>query len=37
MCFISDEIDGRENVEEVENVDSEHQNVNSECETRWEL
>jgi hypothetical protein len=37
MCFISDEMDQREVVKEVENVGSEHQSVNSECQTRWEL
>jgi hypothetical protein len=35
MCFISDEMDGREDVEEIVNVGSELHTVNSECEMRW--
>jgi hypothetical protein len=37
-CCISDEIDGREDEEEVGNVGIEHKSVSTECELRkWQL
>jgi hypothetical protein len=36
-CCISDEMDGREDEEEVGNAGSECESENSEYETRWEL
>jgi hypothetical protein len=36
-CCIYDEMDGREDEEEVGNVGNERENVDSEYETRWEL